>query len=86
MRLRPVLAPLVLAAALGTLAPGMPVALAAVAPLGAPRVAEPSAPKALRKLIDYLGCIGAILIAHDPGTSLGAAATCGNALKTWYHE
>lgn len=86
MRLRHALAPFVLALLLGVMAPAPPVASAAVAPLGLPRVAEPAAPKAIRKLLDYLGCIGSIIIARDPGSGLGAATTCGNALRTWWEE
>jgi len=53
---------------------------------GTVRVAEPSAPKWMRKLLDYAGCIGAITLVHDANGALGAMGVCSSVLKTWYDE
>lgn len=55
--------------------------------VGGARVASEAAmPKAIRKLLDYARCIGAIVIAKDPTTASAAVAVCGHAAQTWWEE
>ena len=88
MRLRNIVPIALLAVLAATTAvhPVAPAAAAAGGPIDAVRVAAPSEPRWLRKLLDYVACTGAIVLIKDPGAALGAVAACGNALKTWYEE
>lgn len=54
--------------------------------IGTGRAAEPFAPKWFRKLVDYIGCAGSIVVIKDSGTAAASVVTCSNALKTWFNE
>ena len=87
MRIQRLVSIVLLAALLASVPNAAPATAATVGPVaGAARAAEPFAPKWLRKLIDYVACIGSIVVIKDEGSTIGAVAVCGAAAKAWYDE